>query len=140
MKKVRISADLERRLRASPEPLAAEVVALLDQPAPSAPPAGLGYKDLVILFRANLGAALALPPNPSTGWIIRQVARARDLGLDGESIRQVCERGRRLYSRGPIELEFLLRIAPRLLASTGEPELLGGGGAVHTGRGAQDDD
>lgn len=142
MKRVGVSIALEKLLRAATQENAMEsvqaVLQLLDGYAQAAGKPGLGYKELVTSFRDHLGAGLALPPNPSTTWIIRQVNRAKELGLDVDSIREIAERVREKYPRPPWDFEWLLRAAPRLLASDGGVAAPGGS-RVTTGRGSQDD-
>ena len=136
MRTVRVSADLEKRLRASQDPLCREVVGLLDNKAALPHVTGMSYQDLVREFRVHLGQALVLPPKPAVGWIVRQVARAKEIGLDVDGIRQVVEGVRKTYPRGPWELEFLLRQAPRLIhaANAADTTTEAGPGRVVSGR------
>lgn len=127
MVKVHIKADLERRLRellthmghltdvAVDWTAFTELVQVLDNAKANiglrkieyAGKGGLGYRDLLFHFRAALGADLAVPPNPSTGWIIKLVSRAREIGLDESGIRAIAA-GARKRKRGPYGLEWLL--------------------------------
>jgi hypothetical protein len=117
MKKVGISADLERRIRAAEgeHKLLGELVKLLgeagDKRAAGSKPSGLGYKDLVALFRFHLGDLLVVPMNPSTRYIIRLVNTARDLGITPENVEQICTGLRKTYPRGPYQLDFVVRRA-----------------------------
>lgn len=127
MKRVGIKADLERRLRAYKENhlgsedsyevgcLVEEVVALLDKEdvkraagsTKSGDKPGLGYKELVALFRFQLGGDLALPPAPSAAWIVRIVNKAREQGINLENVEQIS-RGLRRNFRPPYSLDFVI--------------------------------
>lgn len=79
---------------------------------------GLGYKAIVAGLRVGLGNRLALPQNPSTAWIVRQVNRARELGLDVEQIERLGKISEAVFRTGPVELEYVLRSAVRLLSQS----------------------
>jgi hypothetical protein len=147
--KVTIKAGLEKRLQKYMEfggdarDLVSEVLGAINDAREKAEKAksrgGLPYKELVALFSREVD--LILPPNPSVGWIIRQTARAKDIGLDADGIRQVCAGARLLYKRDNFELDFLLRAAPRLVHAvqsnadrSGEPVQTGLSAEVRTGR------
>lgn len=136
MIKINIPAALEKRLRAG-ERVNEEILALVDAARDAREGkklgGGLAYRDIVAEFRRLLGPALALPPNPSAGWIVRQVTRAKEIGLDLPSIAGIVAGAKRAYPRGPYELEFLLRAGPRLLAEV----LAGEGGYTADGGGAR---
>lgn len=124
MTKIGISAGFEKRLRVGADPglLLKELLGLLDSAhAVAAAPkksAGVGYKELVGLFRAALGPKLAVAPNPASLYIIRLVNRARDLGLNAEAITAACAGAQRLYpSRTTYDLEFLVNQATNLIAA-----------------------
>ncbi len=123
MIKITIKSDLEKRLRASHEPLAVEICGLIDRAKDRirAPQEhlGVGYKDLVALFRAELGVDLALPPNPSTGWIIKVVNRAREQGVGADNVPQICKGVRKAYPRGPYALDFVVNFATRAAVIAG---------------------
>lgn len=145
MTKIVIRAALEKRLRAddSHNPLVKEIIQLLDdaqkKPVRSA---GLSYQEVVRLFRGELGSNLALPPNPSAGYIVRVVTRARDQGLSEENVGQICTGLRRLYPRGPYNLDFVVNSISRAFsvgANTEGGEGSRGAAVVRTGRPDVDD-
>lgn len=113
--KITITKTLEARLRKGAhnhedaKALVDEIVRLLDETtkraAGSTP--GLGYKELVALFRFALGPDLVVPMSPSTGYIVRMVNRAKDLGIVKENVEQIV-RGLRAGYRPPYSLEFVI--------------------------------
>ena len=152
MKKISISAALERQIRREVEkgagsPLT-EIVELLDghkkRAAGSTTP-GIGYKELVALFRLHLGDDLVVPPSPSAGYIVRMVNRAQELGINKENVQQLVFGLRKVYPRGPYRLEFVVQRGD-VHYYNGDPERgysgvdsgSGSGSGVFTGRGAQD--
>jgi len=114
MRKIKISAALERRIR-SGESVNAELIRVLDEEVVQQRKPGLSYAELVEAFRLQLGKDLALPPNPQIGWIARCVNTAREYGLEREHIASICEAARRLYPGRSYEMDYLIRSAPRLL-------------------------
>ena len=121
MRKVGISADLERRLRAALEGhggdgylrLIEELVAKLDEDVKkretgsmSSGP-GLGYKELVSLFRLHLGADLVMPISQPEGWYIKMVALAKNKGVTKDNVEQICTGLRRNY-RAPYRFEWVV--------------------------------
>lgn len=144
MIRVGISAALEKRIR-SGENVSPDLVLLMDrvrEAARTRAGAGVGYQDIVRLLREGLGDRLAVPANPTTAWIIRQVSRARELGLDEQQIQRLGRLAARQYGRGAVDIEFVLRSATRILqapgggVSSGNQEDAGGDGdsVVWTGR------
>lgn len=159
MTKVNISAELERRLKSTLEFLIehnqgtltgviADVQELLAKIEKSkaikesrVTREGVSWSQLLAWFYAELGPALAVPPNPSAGWIVRQLARAREVGLSEREVKIIAGNLRRNY---PIsgkypnyDIEWVLRNSIRLL---GSPYDSGAGISdaecckVHTGR------
>lgn len=134
-----ISAALERELRecgpgSSAEGLVQDIIALIDAERARAEKKvpGLGYKAIVAGLRVGLGDRLAVPSNPSTAWIVRQVNRARELGLDVEQIEQLGHCAAKAFRTGPVEAEYVLRAAVRLLQQG--PEVVGDGRRLVVGR------
>jgi hypothetical protein len=116
--KVNISKSLEAAIRREVEkgagsPLV-DIVKLLDETKKRAAGSnpGLGYKELVALFRFALGPDLVVPMNPSTGYIVRLVNRAKDLGIVKENVEQIARGVRRGY-RPPYSLDFVISRADR---------------------------
>lgn len=111
MRRIRIPAELERRLRQKWNPLdpeeafdvCGEIVKLLDEEAERAAAlktrtgemAGLGYKELVALFRFHLGDALITPPRPSPQYVVRLINRAREMGIHTSNVEQALKGARR---------------------------------------------
>lgn len=138
MKRIKISAQLEREIRDALNrdaglrlSVLASIVTLLDddtrKPAP-----GIGYQKIVELLREGLGDRLALPVAPHVSWIIKQVNRVKELGLNEQQLRELGERAGMVYNNArPIELEFILRAAVRILQA-GSPKQAAG--RVYTGR------
>ena len=147
MKRIRVSADLEREIRENYSSSIAQtrkcfekLVALLDEDEPKRT-AGIGYSKIVEYLRDGLGQRLATPEKPHVSWIVRQVNRVKELGLDEQQLRALGRRAAQTYNNSrPVELEFLLRAAVRLLAPVvqgddGKPQAT----KVYTGRGGDDD-
>lgn len=124
MLRIAIKIDLERRLRecrGTERELVDEIVGLIDEErgkktkrdtgsedsATGKP--GVGYKELVSLFRFYLGSELAVPPKPSPEWVIRQVILAKNMGVDTSNVEQICRGLRRRHPRGPYQLHYILR-------------------------------
>lgn len=143
MKKISISAELERRLRACKGiDLVDEIINLLDETEKRAAGSrnpGLGYKELVALFRSFLGSDLVLPPAANAGYVVRVVNKAREFGISKDNVEQICKGLRRAYPRGPYSLGFIVFRAD-LHFQNGDSEHDGGDSErhlstnVHTGR------
>lgn len=144
MIRIGIYAALEKKARAG-ENITAEIVALIDRArAAKAEPktTGVGYGELVAMFREVLGDKLAVPPSPDHGWKARQVNRARDIfGPNTDGLRvgvgDLAAAACRTYPRGPYALDFLLNNAVRLLHTSVQPASTAGavsGSPVRTGR------
>lgn len=107
MKKVGISAELERRLRKGEG--IEDVIKLLDEHkskrVASSVPGGLGYKELVALFRFHLGHDLVLPPSPSPAYVVKIVRKASELGIKEEHVQQIAQ-GIRRNCYPPYTLEY----------------------------------
>jgi len=88
----------------------------------------LDYFDLVREFRRHLGDGLAVPPNPTPGWISRVVGSAKEIGLNAEHIEKICESVVERYHNPPYDLAWLVRGATRFLAAVAS------GGSVKDGR------
>ena len=141
MLRVTIKKDLEARLRQgeNPEALVSEIVKILDEESKkretgsSEAKGGLGYKELVSLFRFHLGSDLVLPPAPNSTWIIRMVNTAKQMGVKEENVEQIVRGLRRQYPRGPYQLGFIVQRADVHFASGSSeapeyfPENRGGG-------------
>lgn len=144
--KIGISVALEKRLRewdpATASALVEEVIELIEsarsKQANRQAMSGVSYTEILRWFREALGNGLAVPPAPSDWWIGRQVTRAREIGLKQDDVARIAAGAKRLYPRGPWELEFLLRAAPRLIVEY-EPGNSGGPGKV-VGRRTADDE
>jgi hypothetical protein len=133
MKRIKISAEFEREIRAHAEgcPITDKLIKLLDSEEPKKTP-GIGYAKIVELLRVSLGPRLAVPEAPHVSWIIKQVNRVKELGLSEQQIRELGARAAGVYNNSrPIELEFILRAAVRIL-SAGSPKQEAG--RVYTGR------
>lgn len=115
MLRITIKKELEKRLRASTEPLVQEIVAVLDaeleKRAAGSNVPGIGYKELVALLRSYLGDDLILPPAAAPTWIIRTVNKAREQGINKDNVEQIVRGLRRGYPRGPYELGFIVNRA-----------------------------
>lgn len=140
MKRIGISAELERRIRAYPRntPVSAieitdELVRLLDdKPEVKAP--GIPYAQIVTALREGLGDRLAVPEKPNVSWIVRQVNRVKELGLAYDDLRELG-RGAASIHRGSVEMEYLLRQAVRVLADVrAKAGAVATAGRVYTGR------
>lgn len=122
--KITIIKALEERAR-NGEDITKAVLLLVDRErerlADKAKP-GMAYKDICAAFRGALGNDFVVPPNPSVGWIVRQCARAKDIGLTPEYVVAIAAGARRAYPRGPYQLEFLLRKAPEFGRENQEAE------------------
>lgn len=122
MIKIGISVALEKRLRAvydtDPQNVIGDVLALVEQArakqADRQAEPKLGYPEVLRWFREALGNGLAVPATPSDWWVGRQITRAREIGLKQDDVARIAAGAKRLYPRGPWELEWLLRAAPRL--------------------------
>lgn len=141
--KVSINKDLEARIRYLAThgredtfelgEAVGEIVKLLDEAheksetkraAGSKP--GLGYKELVALFRSELGGQLALPPAPSPSYIVRIVNKAKEQGISTDNVQQICRGLRRVYPRGPYDLNFIVFRASAHYHSGGSSEDVSG--------------
>lgn len=119
MIRVQIKKDLERRLRKGENPtqLVEELVKILDEEygkreiGSSKVKDGLGYKELVSLFRFHLGSDLVLPPEPHPTWVIRMVNTGKQMGVKPENVEQIVRGLRKAYPRGPYQLSFILQRA-----------------------------
>lgn len=141
MKRIGISTELERRLRNDVmtieelHQLIDEVRCLLDaRPQPKAP--GLPYALIVATLREGLGDRLAVPEKPHVSWIVRQVNRVKELGLDVNNLKELGTGAAKVY-RGSVEMEFILRMATRILGDVrlrDRPEGTEKGIRVITGR------
>lgn len=151
MRKVRISADLEKRIRAGDSGALGEIVKLLDEDVKKrATGSGhpgvistLGYKELVALFRSYLGHSLITPPRPNVGYIVKVVNKAKELGIDYTNVEQITI-GLRRAGRPPYRLWDVVYNADRYYHS-GDTDAGDSGQEVlptqvHTGRpdGAED--
>jgi hypothetical protein len=139
--RVQIKKALEERLRkATGNELAAEIVKLLDEENAKREAGstrvkdGLGYKELVSLFRFHLGSDLVLPPEPNTTWIIRMVNTARQMGVKQDNVEQIIRGLRRQYPRGPYQLGFILQRADVHFAAGEAVEQTTEGEATKTSR------
>lgn len=113
--RVNIKKALEEKLRkrAGEHELLGEIVKLLDAERETGSKtgvakSGLGYKDLVSLFRFHLGRDLVLPPAASPVWIIRMVNLAKQMGVREDNVEQIVRGLRKQYPRGPYQLSFVL--------------------------------
>jgi hypothetical protein len=106
MRKINISADLERRIRGAAEQstekheILDEIISLLDgasRAAGSTSPPGMGFKELVALFSSALGKDFAPPIRPSAGYICKIVNKAKEQGIVKEHVAQICVGLRRVY-------------------------------------------
>lgn len=133
MKRIKISAEFEREIRGHAEGCAIvdKLIKLLDADTQKPTP-GIGYVRIVELLREGLGPRLALPESPHVSWIVKQVNRVKELGLDEQQLRELGKRASFVYNNArPIELEFILRAAVRILqAGSSKQET----GRVYTGR------
>lgn|SRR5574338_22689 len=143
--RVTITKALEARLRKG-EGLE-DVVKLLDaeqgkraaaQRAETGEKTGLGYRELVALFRSYLGVQLLTPPKPSAQFIIKMVNKAREQGIGNENVEQIL-RGAKRHLAPPYRLADLVYNADRYYADAGiqgRGAEEGGerGGKVFTGR------
>lgn len=57
---------------------------------------GLGYKELVALFRSFLGPDLLTPPKPNTPYIVKILNKAREQGVDSTNVAQICNGAKRM--------------------------------------------
>lgn len=80
---------------------------------------GLSPYRYVEIAKEELGARLALPPNPGPAFWGKLKNRLRELGLTEESARRVVKVAGRTFTRGPIEADFILWKATHLLAAAG---------------------
>ena len=151
MVKIRILVGLEREIKAAldldtvDELRAAlkKVAHLIEETrhtgsAPTEP--GVGYQELLRWFREGLApCVLAVPKNPSVGYIVKAVTKAREIGLDEQQVRQLSDRLKNIYpsnrNPGVYALEFALGVATRLLSdayddSSSEYKYVN----IHTGR------
>lgn len=144
MKRIRVSADLEREIRAYQSKyiddarlsnLFDSLVGLLNEDEPKKAP-GIGYSKIVECLREGLGARLAVPEKPHVSWIIKQVNRVKELGLDEQQLRALGRSAAQAYNNSrPIELEFILRAAVRIAAvDSGGSGSTPREGRVYTGR------
>lgn len=139
MKRISISAELERRLRACKGiDLVDEIIKLLDDSkrAVSSSTPGLGYKELVALFRSELGSNLVLPPAPSPLYIIKTVNKAKELGISKDNVGQIVKGLIKCYPRGPYSLSFVVGSADRHFAAgeNRKDEDTSSVGVLYTGR------
>lgn len=125
MKKIKISADLERRIRGRGDKigfdhfsdLLDEIEVLLNEKPVARTHNGLSYSQIVGAMSAGLPGRLAYPEKPHVSWIIRQVNKVKELGLAELQLTELAAAAGNLYNRGPVELEFILRMATRILHS-----------------------
>lgn len=73
---------------------------------------GLGYKELVALFRSYLGSALLTPPKPNTPYIVKVINKAKEQGIDSTNVAQISN-GALRGGRGPYRLFDLVFNADR---------------------------
>ena len=124
MLKIKISAALEKEIRGgfcSGPKLREILVQLIDEARAisvsekeKGKVPGLSYSRLVQLFRAELGADLSLPINPTAGWIVKLVNRAKELGIGEEHVGRICA-GAKEAHRAPYAIEYLINHSGRLL-------------------------
>lgn len=110
--RVNISKALELKIRAgkNADKLVGELVKLLDaaQQRATTSRTGLGYAELVALFRSHLGDRLVVPKNPSVGYITRIVNRAKELGILAENVPTIVRGLKMEYPTGLYRLEFVV--------------------------------
>jgi hypothetical protein len=123
MKKIAISAELEREIKAYPRncPVSAteimdKLIKLLDFKEPLKLTTGISYAEILQIFREEVGARLAVPPKPGVAWIVKQINRVKELGLTHEQLRRIARESAAYYKHGSIDLEYVLRNATRLLS------------------------
>jgi hypothetical protein len=148
MKKISIPAALEKAIRREVEkgagsPLT-DILELLDAYKPKGAAGsnpGIGYKELVALFRSYLGDELVTPPSPNSTYIIRTVNKAQELGINKDNVEQLVRGLRKGYPRGPYRLDFVVGRADLHFHAGGESDGHHGRGPleVYTGRTNQDD-
>lgn len=95
---------------------------------------GMPYKDILFHFKKAFGDELALPPDPNTTWVIRLVTRVKELGLNAEAIAKLRVGAKKLYPKGPYDIDFLIRSATRILHAAETPEAVSESTQVFTGR------
>lgn len=134
--KVSINKALEARLRAAKDvDLIGEIVRLLDdaQRAVDSKSPGLGYKELAALFISHLGSDIVFPMKPSTGYIVKIVNKAAELGISKDNVRQICE-GLRASWRPPYSFWWVISKADQHFQQAQRGEKGDEGRVLHTGR------
>lgn len=149
MKKIKISAEFEREIKAALDiDLIDEMRSALkkirqeldDAGIPKKIP-GISYSKIIECLKVGLGARLAYPSKPHISWIIKQVNQVKELGLNESELVQLGHAASKTYNYGrPVELDFVLRSAVRLLHSSGDGEVSGNKQKVFTGREGDGDD
>lgn len=153
MVNIRIKVDFERRLEAflfrqegDPIELLRELWKIIEDGRYSKrdeKQSGLSYREICLILRDEIGDMLATPPKPDTKFIIRLVNRAKEIGLDEPTLRQLARGLPKKRDGWKWDLEYLIRNAPTLIAAgtgntaeSGRPDETteGGSSNVYTGR------
>lgn len=145
MKKIKISAEFERKIRDhhlyDDTHIFMELIRLLDEVDTPKKTPGISYSKIIECLKVGLGVRLAYPSKPHISWIIKQVNQVKEFGLNESELVQLGHAAARAYNYGrPVELDFVLRSAVRLLHSSGDGEVSGNKQKVFTGREGDGDD